>query len=114
MQIIHSLHYAQTPSINRSSELNKEFKAFVQKCLLRHLSGDWGETPEEDQQLNKESLTTGDRIMSSYQFPESLYKEKLGYMNTEITEESKLWIITDGANDEKIRLVTTILFPSEY
>ncbi|MFP3519740.1 class I SAM-dependent methyltransferase, partial [Pseudomonas sp. SIMBA_077] len=34
--------------------------------LRRHLSGDWGELPQEDWSSNQRALTTGERLFSSY------------------------------------------------
>lgn len=34
--------------------------------LLRHISGDWGEIPEEDRKENRLSLEKSFRLMSSY------------------------------------------------
>lgn len=64
----------------------------IQKCLIRHSSGDWGDICEEDKQTNEEALTEGFRLLSAY--------EVCG---------NKIWIIT-----ESDRRTTTILFPDEY
>lgn len=64
----------------------------IQKCLIRHNSGDWGDICEEDKQTNEEALTEGFRLLSAY--------EVCG---------NKIWIIT-----ESDRRTTTILFPDEY
>lgn len=61
--------------------------------LMRHVSGDWGEVPEEDKTENEVSLLNGYRILSAY-------RTKLG---------ERLWILT-----EEDRSVTTILLPEEY
>ena len=34
--------------------------------LRRHVSGDWGEVPEEDAMTNDEAVKTGGRILSGY------------------------------------------------
>ncbi len=61
--------------------------------VIRHASGDWGDTHEEDAGLNDEALINGDRILSVYK----------------LTDEVTIWIITEWD-----RSVTTILLPSEY
>ena len=61
--------------------------------LTRHMSGDWGEVPEEDKTENEVSLLNGYRILSAY-------RTKLG---------ERLWLLT-----EEDRSVTTILLPEEY
>ncbi len=67
--------------------------------LKRHATGDWGILTEGDKQANQEALQTGGRILSSYL----------------LSDETKLWIITDAAIDDSgRRLVTTFLLPDEY
>lgn len=61
--------------------------------LRRHVTGDWAELPEEDQQENIRSLEFGNRIFSSYK----------------LATGEKLWIITEWD-----RSVTTLLLPNEY
>ena len=61
--------------------------------LARHVQGDWGMVPPDDQTANDEALQNGGRILSSY---------ILGTNDV-------LWIIT-----EHDRSTTTILRPSEY
>jgi hypothetical protein len=61
--------------------------------LSRHVTGDWGEIPEEDRKENQFSLEKGFRLMSSYK----------------TTAQDILWVIT-----ESNRTHTTLLLPSEY
>lgn len=68
-------------------------EAFVQSCLARHHSGDWGDLDPEDVAANEAALEHGERLLSSYVHPEN----------------GKLWIIT-----ERDRSVTTALLPSDY
>lgn len=71
--------------------------ADVQIALSRHVSGDWGEMPDEDKRANDRGLNpdpdTQDRLFSAYHG----------------TGGVKFWIIT-----ERDRSVTTILLPDEY
>ena len=60
--------------------------------LYRHVSGDWGDTCEEDKVENDFSLRHGYRIFSVYHTP-----------------AGSLWIITEAD-----RSATTFLMPSEY
>jgi hypothetical protein len=60
--------------------------------LRKHMSGDWSEMAEEDQQSNREALTEGSRIFSAYTI-----------------QGVKFWVITEAD-----RSSTTILLPSEY
>jgi hypothetical protein len=66
--------------------------------LSRHASGDWGDVDEEDWALNDQALVDGSRILSAYR----------------TLKGKKLWIITEAADDDGQRAVTTILLPEEY
>ena len=71
-----------------AADADKDLSPFI----TRHLSGDWGNTPDDDKILNDEATKNGSRIMSSYLF-----------------NDNRIWIITEGD-----RSVTTVLLPSEY
>jgi hypothetical protein len=60
--------------------------------LRKHMSGDWSEMADEDQQSNRDAITDGSRIFSAY-----------------IIQGTKFWVITEAD-----RSSTTILLPSEY
>ncbi len=64
-------------------------------CFARHCAGDWGDLCDDDKVTNAEAMVCGDRILSSYDFP----------------EKGKLWIITEGSGDDR---VSTVLTPDEY
>jgi len=66
--------------------------------LRRHASGDWGIVCEEDKQANEEAIKNGARLMSAYFLP----------------DETKLWVITEAADDAGHRVATTLLLPDEY
>lgn len=80
---------------------NKDFNLFIDKCIRRHLSKDWGDLEDEDIEANFHALEHNQRVLSSYKL-ENL-KDKLNLPN------DKIWIIT-----EYDRQTSTILFPSEY
>ena len=61
--------------------------------LRRHVTGDWGDVPEEDRLSNEQALIHGDRLLSSYRIRESL----------------TVWIITEAD-----RSATTLLLPDDY
>jgi len=61
--------------------------------LSRHVTGEWGEIPEEDKKENQFRLENGFRLMSSYR----------------TSAQDTLWVITEGS-----RSYTTLLLPSEY
>lgn len=60
--------------------------------LRRHMSGDWSEMDEDDQQSNRDAITEGSRVFSAYTI-----------------QGTKFWVITEAD-----RRSTTILLPSEY
>ena len=65
----------------------------VASLLCRHQSGDWGDLDAEDIAENNEALRLGSRLFSSYQ----------------ITETTKIWVIT-----ESDRSGTLLLLPEDY
>jgi hypothetical protein len=73
----------------------------MQKCLARHLTGDWGCICDEDKQANEEALIEGLRILSAYPIDPAKPSEGFG--------DNTLWIITEAD-----RSVTTFLLPEEY
>ena len=73
----------------------------MQKCLARHLTGDWGCVCAEDRQANDDALSEGLRILSAYPIDPAKPSEGFG--------ENTLWIITEAD-----RSVTTFLLPEEY
>ena len=65
----------------------------VVNCLVRHLSGDWGEVDEHDQMANDLALDCCHRILS-------VYTDRHGV---------RFWIITEADRSR-----TTILLPMDY
>jgi hypothetical protein len=61
--------------------------------LSRHVTGDWGEIPEEDKKENQFSLEKGFRLLSSYR----------------TTAGDRVWVITEADRSH-----TTLLLPDEY
>ena len=61
--------------------------------LYRHVTGDWGDLPEQDIEENELSLEQGFRLFSAY------------HLSTGV----KIYVIT-----EYDRSVTTLLLPEEY
>lgn len=60
--------------------------------LARHATGDWGDLCEEDREANRHAVSSGLRVLSSFQL-----------------NVGKVYVITEWD-----RSVTTILLPSEY
>ena len=79
-------------AFERNHQLPLEF-------LQRHLSGDWGqELCQEDRLLNDQALIDGSRLLSAYI----------------LADGTKLWCITEAANEHGRREATTFLLPEEY
>lgn len=82
------------PAITPAAEGVLEAVGIPATLLLgRHIHGDWGNLPAEDQTANELALLTGKRLLSSYDLP----------------DRRKVWIITEAD-----RSVTTILLPDDY
>lgn len=93
----------ETSSVERwtsdtTPELSLYRQLFIQLCLMRHVSGDWGNVCIEDFLENERSLIHGFRIMSVYRYKET-------FDSCEVT----LWIITEYDHSR-----TTVLFPCDY
>ena len=65
--------------------------------LWSHQRGIWGDLSDADKAANDAALLDGSRILSSY---------KVG--------DGKVWIITEGVNDDGKRERTTVLLADEY
>ena len=68
-------------------------QVFPKDYLAHHVSGDWGDVDEEDQQANEHALIAGARLLSAYTLPTG----------------TRIWIITEAD-----RSASTLLLPSEY
>ena len=84
-----------TPGALRALKESGQTPAFF---LARHARGDWGEVPDEDKNLNDQSLVDGSRLLSAYA----------------TLKEQKIWIITEAADDQGKRACSTLLLPEEY
>ena len=74
---------------------------YLESCIARHVSGDWGNVDPEDKATNDEAVKSGFRIISAY--PIDPEKPCKGH------GDNCLWIITEAD-----RSVTTLLLPGEY
>jgi hypothetical protein len=73
---------------------NPDFDRAANDALRRHLSGDWGDLPEGDRDLNNAALVNGDRLFSVYLAP---------------CAEGRVVIVTEGD-----RSMSLLMFPAEY
>lgn len=74
-------------------ERNANRQADPLTYLLRHLSGDWGDAPDDDKALNDRDSAAGEGALSEYKLPDG----------------ERIWVSTEWN-----RMVTTILLPDEY
>jgi hypothetical protein len=70
---------------------------FPLALLARHAHGDWGDVGAEDVQSNEDALQSGARIFSVY-----------------VIAGTKLYLITDAADDDGARPASSILLSVEY
>ena len=82
-----------TRGIADAMEKSTIFTKEVNEAFAKYQNCDWGDTCEDDADMNTEAVKTGDdRILAAYE-----------------TCKGNIWIITEWD-----RSVTTVLFPSEY
>ena len=85
-----------TPGASEAFERNRQS---ILDFVKRHLLGDWGEELcDEDRASNDQSLLNGSRLLSAYR----------------LKDHTKIWLITEAADERGRREATTALLPSEY
>ena len=93
----------QTPAIAQATA-DPDTMQYVQRCLFRCFSGDWGIVPAQDAETNNAELATGEgRILAAYPQQGKL--------------TGKIWIIAyfSESRPEDVNCnYTTILYPEEY
>ena len=78
------------------------FEKSRQNCLeliVRHVAGDWGTLSEDDRRLNDEAVKDGSRILSAFVLKDG---------------HTRVWVITEAADDDGNRAATTCILPDEY
>jgi len=70
----------------------------LDEFLNRHIHGDWGHVFEEDKRQNDQAVLTGGRIVSVYRTDNG----------------TKIWIVTEAADNSGNRAATTVLPTNEY
>jgi hypothetical protein len=73
----------------------------LQRCLARHVTGDWGHVGAQDALQNEAALSEGWRVFSAYVIDPT--------KPCKTFSENRLWIITEAD-----RSATTLLLPHEY
>lgn len=81
-----------------AAEALENARASAEDFLQRHFFGDWGEIDSDDAEANENALVSGDRILSAYV----------------LDTGTRLWVLTEAAQQKGTRLTTTILLPTEY
>jgi hypothetical protein len=66
--------------------------------LGKHLAGDWGDVDAADRAANDQAVQDGSRLLSAYRTLKGV----------------KIYVITEGVDDEGHRPSTCILLPDEY
>lgn len=83
----------QTRGIAEACKDNAEFTKEIYKAFNKYIAGDWGDTCEEDAELNNQAIANNDdRIVAKYK-----------------TSKGNIFIITEWD-----RSYTTIMFADEY
>ena len=55
-----------TAAVHNKMKSDENFYRFCITSFYRHGRGDWGDTCNEDKQLNDDALVNGDRVFSVY------------------------------------------------
>ena len=84
-----------TPGATEAFERNGQTPL---ELVRRHLARDWGDLDEEDRQANERALVDGSRLLSAYR----------------LADGTRLWCISEAANEHGQREATTFLLPEEY
>lgn len=80
-----------TDGIRKLTAKSWNFKRFVDKSVTRHINHDWGDTPDEDKELNEQFP---DEAMSTYVFEDN-------------QKNITVWVKSENGN-------IIILLPCEY
>ncbi len=80
--------------------------------LSRHIVGDWGDCYSDDAKLNETALIDGSRLFSVYRL---VCEEALTQVpRSKRSNLPTVWVITNAANANGVRDVTTLLLPEDY
>ena len=96
-----SFDLGQTVATPEALRLCEEYGVPPLALLVKHSRLEPGCLDKHDQKLNKEAITSGDRIVSAF-----LLKEG--------DPDSKIYVITSGTDDEGRRESTCIMTPEDY
>ena len=78
----------------------------IWEFMVLHLAGDWGVVDADDKAANDDALRDGSRILSAYLLG--------GDGDGDADEATKIWLITEAADENGNREATTALLPEEY
>ena len=82
----------QTSGVAEAAKASQRFYMEVQQAFNKYMRGDWGDTCQEDAELNNQAVENNERVVAKYK-----------------TSEGDIFIITEWD-----RSYTTILFANEY
>lgn len=77
----------------------------AEMLLVRHVIGDWGDTPEPRRIANEIAARRGGEVISTYLIPPTKEDKKLNPNQP----PTPMWVVTDAD-----RLTTTFMTPGEY
>ena len=82
-----------TGSLRELIKRDRNISEYVHECIIKHISGNWGNICREDWELNNRALENGGRLLSSYCF----------------SDMEQIWVITEAD-----RKTTSVLFSHDY
>ena len=93
-------------------ELLQKHGVSAAQLISRHIVGDWGDCCIDDAKLNETALLDGSRLFSVYRLvcEEAITQVPLSKRSNLPT----VWVITNVANANGVRDVTTLLLPEDY
>lgn len=68
------------------------------ELITRHVNGNWGDLDEDDKKANEDAVKNGSRILSAYT----------------LSNQIRIWVLTEAKNDDGKRASTCLLLPEEY
>lgn len=92
--------------VKYANKTNQQFRDFLYRCLLRHLTGDWGDICGVDKAANKALISKCDGCLKY------MDGEVVSYFNFPADESMSLYIVTEAHPNS--RTTTTVSMVREY
>lgn len=96
------------PSIKEKNKNDQQFRDFLYKCLIRHLTGDWGDICPVDKGCNDFLINKCGGIMSQAD------GEIVSYYNHPLDEELSVYVETGKITPRHTVLQTKVSFASDF